>query len=368
VKVPMTDLRAQQADLREEIEAGFRRVLETGRFILGDNVHAFEEAVAAYLDVPYAVTCASGTDALHLALRALGIAAGDEVITTAFTFVAVAEAIRHAGATPVFVDIDETTFNLDPELVEQAVTPATRAILAVHLFGQPAAMEKLLAVARRHDLWLVEDCAQAFGAARGESAVGSLGDAGCFSFYPSKNLGAYGDGGMITTRLPELAVRLRRLRNHGVDESGIHLDLGLNSRLDELQAVVLCAKLERVEAYNAARRRVAERYNANLATVAEVQTPAEEAGGRHVYNQYTVLVANRDAVRSGLEKRGIATAVHYARPLHWEPALAEAHHAARLPVAEAVAARCLSLPLYPELSDLEIDYVTESLRDVIARP
>ncbi len=364
--IPMADLAAADPALQREIEEGFRTVMASGRFVLGPNVRAFEEEVASHLGVAHAVTCASGTDALHLALRALGVGPGDEVITSPFSFFGTAEAIRQAGAVPVFADIDEATFNLDPRRVAEAVSPATRAILPVHLFGQPAALEPLLALAARHRLWVVEDCAQAFGAVRGGRAVGSLGHAGCFSFYPTKNLGGYGDGGMVTAGSAELAKRLLALRNHGSDEPSQHRSIGLNSRLDELQAVVLRAKLKRVDERSRQRRRVARAYTERLSRLPGVRTPWEDPCGVHVYHQYTLQVNARDAVRQVLESHGVASAVHYPLPLHRQPALADDYREQRFPVAEAVAKRCLSLPMYPELDDRRIDFVTRTVEAALA--
>lgn len=364
--VPMLDLAAQHAALCGEIEAGLRTVLASGRFVLGAQGADFEREAADYLGVAHAVGCGSGTDALLLSLRALGIGAGDEVVTSPFTFFATAEAIAHTGARPVFVDIDPHTFNLDPAQVAAAIGPATRAILPVHLFGQPAAIEPLQALAQRHRLPLIEDCAQAFGARRGGRMCGGFGDAGCFSFYPSKNLGACGDGGLIVTGSAALAAELRALRNHGAHADGRPRSLGWNSRLDELQAAVLRAKLKRIDAYNAARRRVAQRYDAGLAGLADLRTPFVDPDGTHIYHQYTVLVPERERVRADLAAAGIQTAVHYACPLHREPAFATGRAPPSLPVAESVAQHCLSLPIWPELDDTRIDRVVDVLRTAIA--
>lgn len=363
--IPMLDLTAQLAEMREAIDAGLRDVLDSGRFVLGPNVTAFEEEVARYLGASHAVGCASGTDALHLALAGLGIGPGDEVITTPFTFAATAEAISYLGARPVFADIDPRTFNIDPDCMEAAVGPATRAVLPVHLFGQPAAMEAVEAVADRHGLYVVEDCAQSFGATRGGRQTGTMGVAGCFSFFPSKNLGGCGDGGLITTGSDALAATLRQLRNHGSREYAYHEMLGYNSRLDEIQAVILREKLKRIDAYNASRRRVAQRYTQALAELPDVVTPFEGAGGVHVYHQYTVLLPDRDAVAQALREAGVGCAVYYPRPLHRQPVFAAAAASAELPVAEDVASRCLSLPIFPELTDTQIDAVIRAVRAAV---
>lgn len=360
--IPMVDLTALEAGFRAEVETGFRQVLDSGRFILGANVAAFEREAAAYLGVAHAVSCASGTDALHLALRAVGVGPGAEAITTPFTFIATAEAICHAGAQPVFADIDPRTFTLDPDAAAAAVGPATRAIVPVHLFGQPAAMGALNALAERHGLPVVEDCAQCFGARWDERAAGSLGAAGCFSFYPSKNLGAFGDGGLVVTGSEAVAERVRTLRNHGSRAPGQHQVVGFNSRLDELQAVVLRARLRRIDAYNAARRAVAGHYEERLRDLPDLVLPREDRGGTHVYHQYTVLVPERDALAAALRRTGIECGVYYPIPLHRQPAFAADHAGRRLPAAERVAQCCLSLPIYPELTEAQVDAVTGVLR------
>lgn len=362
MNIPMVDLRAQHADIAAEVEAGMLAVMDSCQFILGPQMTAFEQEAAAYLGTGHAVSCGSGTDALHLALCALGIGPGDEVITTAFTFFATVEAIRYLGARPVFVDIDPRTFNLDPDQVEAAITPATRALLPVHLFGQAAAMEPLMAIARQHHLKIVEDCAQAFGARRGEKAVGTLSDAGCFSFFPTKNLGAYGDGGMITTDSAELALILRDLRNHGSHQRHWHTRIGFNSRLDEMQAVVLRAKLRRIDQYNLARRHLAQHYSEALADLPGLVTPWADSGGHHVYNQYTVKVNNRAHICATLHSHGISSAIHYPHPLYRQPVLAADYPELSLPVTEAVSGQCLSLPLYPELTEAQVNQVIGALR------
>jgi dTDP-4-amino-4,6-dideoxygalactose transaminase len=364
--IPMVDLAPQWEAIRDEVEAGFHAAIGRGQFVLGPNVAAFEREVADYLGVRHAIGCASGTDALHLALVAAGIGPGDEVITTPFSFFGTVEPILHAGARPVFVDIDPVTYTLDPAAVEAAVTAATRAILPVHLFGQAAAMEALGEIARRHRLLLIEDCAQSFGATRGGRQTGSFGTAGCFSFFPSKNLGAFGDGGLVVTEDAAIAAKVRALGNHGSTARYQHGSVGWNSRLDELQAVVLRAKLKHIDAWNAARRRIAERYGEGLAGIAGLLRPGKDSGGEHVYHQYTVLLPDRDAVAASLATRGIATAVHYPIPLHRQPALAACHAGAQLPNAEAVAARCLSLPMYPGMGDDASQRVVAALRGAVA--
>jgi dTDP-4-amino-4,6-dideoxygalactose transaminase len=363
--IPMVDLNIQYRQLKEEIDNGILAVMEKCQFILGPNVSAFEEEAAAFLGVKHAVTVASGTDALHLALVASGIGPGDEVITTPFTFVATAEAIRYVGATPVFVDIDPLTYNIDPAGIEAAVTPATRAVLPVHLFGQPTDTDAVVAVCDRHGLLMVEDCAQSFGATFQGRMTGSIGSLGCFSFFPSKNLGCYGDGGMITTDSDELDEKLRMLRNHGSRQRYHHGVIGFNSRLDEIQAVVLRAKLKRIDSYNRNRRRVAGLYSRLLAETG-VTTPHVDERGVHVFHQYTILTGDRDRVMKGLADAGIASAVYYPIPLHRQEVFAAACDGLSLPVAESVAGRCMSLPIFPEMTDGQVEDVVATVKKALA--
>jgi dTDP-4-amino-4,6-dideoxygalactose transaminase len=362
IQVPMVDLQAQYETLRAELEPAMAAAMAEARYILGPNAQALEQEVADYLGVRHAIGCASGTDALHLALAGLGIGAGDEVITSPFTFIATAEAIRVVGATPVFVDIDPHGFNLDLDAVEAAITERTRAILPVHLFGQPVDLDRLNRLACNHGLLVLEDCAQSFGADIGGRYTGALGAAGAFSFFPSKNLGGFGDGGLVTTNDDAAADTVRALRNHGQTARYYHPWIGYNSRLDELQAVVLRHKLPHVARYNRERRRVADRYDAGLADTA-VEPPRRDGFGTHVFHQYTVLAADRDAIMQALEDAGIASAIYYPVPLHRQPAFADADVPESLPASESVAARCFSLPIYPELPDATIDRICGVIRD-----
>lgn len=354
--IPMVDLHAQYQALRGELEPAIAEALAATQYILGPNVQAFEREAAQYLGVQHALGCASGTDALLLALAGLEIGPGDEVITSPFTFIATAEAIRYVGATPVFVDIEPGTFNLDPEAVAAAVTARTRAILPVHLFGQPADMSAVGRIATEHGLRVIEDCAQSFGAATEAGRTGALGDAGAFSFFPSKNLGACGDGGLVVTDDDACAERIKALRNHGQTQRYHHPFIGYNSRLDEVQAVVLRHKLPHIDHYNTERRRAADRYDAGLAQLA-LETPARDETGTHVFHQYTVLSDRRETVMEHLRAAGIASAIYYPVPLHRQPAFANAGAAPALPQAERVAQRCLSLPMFPELADAQIDRI-----------
>ncbi len=363
--IPMVDLKTQYHQLKAEIDTAVMDVLENTQFILGPNVKALEQETAEYLGVPHAIGCASGTDALHLALAAAGIGPGDEVITTAFTFIATAEAIAYVGATPVFVDIDPQTYNIDPDKVEAAITPKPRAVLPVHLFGQPARMDRLKALCDQHKLLLIEDCAQSFGADVSGTQTGAIGELGCFSFFPSKNLGCYGDGGLITTRSEEYAKRILSLRNHGSEVRYHHDVIGYNSRLDEMQAAILRVKLRHIDEFNTQRRRVAHRYNELLAGTGIV-TPHEDGHGRHVFHQYTLLSERRDEIMKALQAQQIACAVYYPIPLHRQKAFGETLSHLQLPVTDEVAARCFSLPIYPEMPDEHIVTVTNVIRNAIA--
>jgi dTDP-4-amino-4,6-dideoxygalactose transaminase len=358
--IPHFDLSLQHHALREELDAAMRSVMDSGRFVLGPEVRAFEAEAADYLGCRHAIGCASGTDALRLSLHALGIGPGDEVITTPFSFIAAVEAIVLTGARPVFADVDPLSFTLDPKRVEAAVTRATRAILPVHLYGRPAAMDALLDIARRHRLHVVEDCAQSFGARHRGRATGTLGIAGCFSFYPTKNLGGCGDGGMVSTDCDALAARLRELRNHGGSDRHRHRRIGHNSRLDELQAAILRVKLRRVDAFNAARRDLARRYRDGLRDVPGLRLPEEHPADRHVFHQYTVLASERAALCASLDAAGIGYAIHYPQPLHRQPAIA-ALAVAPMPVAEDLARHCLCLPMFPELSPAQADRVVAAV-------
>jgi dTDP-4-amino-4,6-dideoxygalactose transaminase len=307
------------------------------------------------------VACNSGTDALHLALRAAGVGPGDEVVTPAFTFIATAEAIAYVGATPVFADVDAASFNLTAETLERALTPGTRAVIVVHLFGQCAPMPAIAALCARRGVVLVEDCAQAIGADWEGRQAGAWGEFGCFSFYPTKNLGAYGDAGLVTTREARHDARLRMLRHHGSRQTYLHEEIGYNSRLDELQAAVLRAKLPHLARFTAARQRHAARYRELLAG-ARLQLPAAHGRGAHVYHQFTVRLAHRDAARKALADAGVGSGVYYPIPLHRQPVFEKEFSGLSLPQAEAAAHEVLSLPIYPQLTDEQIRHVCGTLR------
>lgn len=362
--IPMVNLKAQYAEIQDEIVSGFAETLDNCAFILGPNVQAFEKEAADYLGVKHAIGCASGTDALHLALRAVGIGPGDEVITSAFTFIATAEAIKYVGATPVFVDIDHGTFNITPENIVKAITPKTKAVMPVHLFGQPADLPAIKGICETHGLKLIEDCAQSFGATVSNRQTGSFGDAAGFSFFPSKNLGCFGDGGLVTTHCDATAAKIKQFRNHGSDVRYYHDVIGYNSRLDELQAVVLRAKLKRIDRYNAARRHAAHLYSELMADL-PLTVPYEDGVGVHVYHQYTVLCDRRDEVMQALQEQQIGCAVYYPVPLHQQNVFKEEYPGLSLPVTESVAARCFSLPICSNLSDDTVKHIVSVIRGVL---
>jgi dTDP-4-amino-4,6-dideoxygalactose transaminase len=360
--IPMVDLLAQLAGIREEVLARVKQTIESGQYVLGKNVREFEVKAAEFLGTGYAVGVASGTDALHLALKALGVGPGDEVVTTPFTFFSTVEAIIYLGARPVLADIDPKTFNIDPGEAAKKITAKTRAILPVHLFGYPAPMEAIMELAGRHGLVVVEDCAQSFGASLKGRQTGSFGEAGCFSFYPSKNLGCYGDGGLIAMKDGSLAEEVRSLRNHGQKKTYIHEEIGFNSRLDELQAAILLVKLGRISEYNEARRRKAALYTELLG--GHLPCPSYgDGGGYHVYHQYTLRHPRRDALRQALLDAGVSSMIYYPVPLHMQPALkGMAGGKGSFPHAERAAQEVLSLPIYPELEDSAIERIAQIIR------
>ncbi len=364
MNIPMVDLKGQFMSLQQQIETGFRDVCETTQFILGPRSKAFEDEVAAYCGVKYAIGVASGTDALHLALRAAGISEGDEVITSPFTFIATAEAISYVGAKPIFVDIDPATFNINVGLIEEAITEKTKAILPVHLFGQAADLAPIASLCEKYNLKLIEDCAQSFGSNYGGKKSGAFGDLGCFSFFPSKNLGCYGDGGMVITDNDEFAREVNVLRNHGSRERYHHSTIGYNSRLDEIQAVVLRAKLPHLDGYNQSRRKNAHLYTERLKG-SSITPPVEDGKGLHVYHQYTVLSPVRDQLHQALTAAGIASAVYYPIPLHQQEVYRETYAGCRLPVAEDVASKVLSLPIFPEMTEAQVHRVCDVLLETV---
>jgi dTDP-4-amino-4,6-dideoxygalactose transaminase len=364
MNVPFIDLLVQLRGLEERIREGIYEVVRSGRFILGPEVTALEDIMAGYHGVRHGIGVASGTDALVLSLLAAGIGEGDEVITTPFTFVATAESIAHAGARPVFADIDGRTFNLDAARTAAAVTERTKAVMPVHLYGLPADMTALGDVAARSGLAVIEDCAQSTGARIGGAVTGSIGDAGAFSFFPTKNLGGFGDGGMVLTDSDDIAARVRELRGHGATRRDHYERLGFNSRLDSLQAVVLTVKFEKLDEWNAMRRESARLYQEHLEGIDGLELPVETPGAEHVYNQYTVMTDRRDELRKHLEARGIGSMVYYAECLHLQPLFRDLGcREGDFPVAERVSRRVLSLPIYPGLAPRQVEYVCRAVKE-----
>jgi dTDP-4-amino-4,6-dideoxygalactose transaminase len=365
-QVPMNDLSLQHAPIQAEIDTAVAEVIGSCGFILGPKVKAFEEAYARFCGVSQCVGVSNGTDALVLTLRALDVGSGDEVITTPHTFGATAEAICHVGARPVFVDVEPEHLCLDPARVEAAITSRTKVILPVHIYGHPADVGALQQIASRHGLDVIEDAAQAQGARRDQRVAGGMGRAGCFSFYPGKNLGAYGDAGGITTHDEALAARLRSLRNHGMPLGGpkFHYDeLGYNNRMDGLQGAVLGVKLPHLEGWNDRRRQIAQRYCQKLEGVGDLQLPAEADGARHVYHLFTVRTQQRQALAAHLSAAGVSTAVMYPLPLHLTDAYGFlGHEEGAFPVSEVACQRILSLPIFPELADDLVDHVADQVR------
>ena len=372
--VPLLDVGRQYRGLRDEISAAIQRVCDSGRFVLGPDCEQLEASLAEYCRVPHAVGCASGSDALLLALLACDVGPGDEVLLPSYTFFATASAPWRLGARPVFVDIDPATFNMDPALVEALITPRTKVILPVHLFGQCADMTAIGAIAKRHGLHVVEDAAQAVGAEWDGRRAGSLGAIGCFSFYPTKNLGGFGDGGLLTTTDAALADRLRLLRAHGMQPRYYHQVVGINSRLDTLQAAVLNVKLPHLDTWSAERQANAARYGELFREYGldrVLALPVTIAGGRHVWNQYTVRVPDgrRDALRAYLAERRIGTEIYYPVPLHLQPCFRDLGYAAgNLPESERAAAESLALPIFPELTAEEQRTVVAAISEFFAAP
>jgi dTDP-4-amino-4,6-dideoxygalactose transaminase len=375
--IPAFDIKQQYATIETEVSAAVLAVLASGRYIGGPAVTDFEQQFAAYNGVSECVACNSGTDALFLALRALGIGAGDEVITTPFTFFATTEVISAVGAIPVFVDIDATTFNLDVEKVAAAITAKTKAIMPVHLFGLPVDMTGLMEIAKAHNLAVIEDCAQATGASWENQKVGSIGHIGCFSFYPTKNLGGCGDGGAITTNDPAIATQLRILREHGSKVRYIHEEIGVNSRLDAIQAVILQIKLRYLDLWNNRRKQIADYYYQHLSQLSDIIVPQEFPGGVGVWNQYTIRISGerrngasgkyRDSVKNQMQEQGVNSMIYYPLPLHLQPVYKNlGYQPGQLPVSEQASQEVLSLPMFPELEQEQQDKVIDTLKNCLS--
>ncbi|HET6266901.1 MAG TPA: DegT/DnrJ/EryC1/StrS family aminotransferase [Acidobacteriota bacterium] len=364
MQIPFVDLKAQYAAIRSEIEPAIANVLASCDFILGREVQDFEKKFCEYLGAKQVIGVGSGFDAIRLGLEVLGIKPGDEVLMPAHTFIATALAISSLGARPVLVDVSDSSFNIDPDLIEVAVTPRTKAVIAVHLYGQPCDMDSILGVARKHHVPVIEDACQAHGASYREKRAGTLGEMGCFSFYPAKNLGAYGDGGAIVTSEDQTAELLRRLRNYGQTRKYHHPELGTNSRLDSLQAAVLNVKLKHLDAWNQQRKKNAALYSQLLKPIGQIRTPEVEANRDHVYHLYVIRAKNRDALQSHLMQKGIATQIHYPIPIYaQEPYKNLGYSQNHLPVTTQICTEILSLPMYAELQPAQIEYVAASIRD-----
>ncbi len=371
--IPPFDVSEQYKLIGTEINAVVSDVLASGRYIGGPVVENFEQEFGRYVGTRQCIACNSGTDALYLALRALNIGAGDEVITTPFTFIATAETISMVQATPVFVDIDATTFNLDLDQLAAAITPRTKAIIPVHLFGQPLDMTRLMAIAQAHNLYVIEDCAQATGARWADQRVGSIGQVGCFSFYPTKNLGACGDGGAVTTNDPEIAAQIKMLRDHGRRSGYYHEVPGVNSRLDTVQAAILQIKLRYLDQWNQQRQVAADRYHTWLSPVPGIVCPTAIAGGTSVWNQYTIRIVDamgtgdrRDQVRQMMLSRGVTAMVYYPLSLHLQPIYKHLGHAiGQFPVAERASHEVLSLSMFPEITPEQQEQVVHTLKDCL---
>lgn len=366
--VPFVDLKAQCQAIAGEITEAMGRVVANADFILGKDVERFEQEFADFCEASYGVGLDSGTSALELALRAFGIGEGDEVITVSHTFIATAAAISYTGARPVLVDVDHDTYNIDAGKIEPAITPRTRAIVPVHIYGQASDLDPILAIARKHNLVVIEDACQAHGARYKGKRVGALGDAGCFSFYPGKNLGAYGDAGIVVTNNQKVAERIKLLRNYGQPQKYHHVTMGYNRRLDSLQAAVLRVKLPYLDAWNASRQHAVRLYNDLLKDAEGIRTPycAEESS--HVYHLYVIQHPSRDRLMSYLREQGVFTGLHYPTPVHLQPCYEHlGMHAGSLPISEAAASRVISLPMFAEITQEQIEYVCDQIKRFLIR-
>jgi dTDP-4-amino-4,6-dideoxygalactose transaminase len=366
--VPFFDINRQNSALREKIDAAISRVVDKGRFILGENVAMLEKEIAAYCNVKHAIGVASGTDAIHLGLRACGVKPGDEVITSPFTFVATADAIEYCGANPIFVDIKPKTFNLDPDKIEAKITPKTKAIMPVHLYGQSCDMQKIKQLCEKHGLACVEDAAQAIGAESDGKKIGSIGDAAGISFFPTKNLGCFGDGGMVVTNQDKVAEEVRVLRGHGSRKTYHYDIIGFNSRLDELQASILRVKLGKLDDYANSRRKNASLYRKNLKDIEKIALPHEAPNTKHVFNQFTIRIKDRNELFEYLKVKGVGCMVYYPLSLHLQKAFAYlGYKEGDLPESEAAQEEVLSLPIYSELTEAEIEKACETIKEFYKR-
>lgn len=368
MEVPFLDLKAQYNSIKNEVLSELEDVMQKSCFVLGPKVKAFEENFAKFCQVKHAVGVSSGTDALTLALAALGIGKGDEVILPANTFIATVEAVSHCGAEPVLVDVDPDTYTINPALIKAKITKKTKAVVPVHLYGQMADMDEIMSIAKKHNLFVVEDACQAHGSRYKGRMAGSIGDIGCFSFYPGKNLGAYGEGGACTTNSDELAQKIRMLRDHGSEKKYYHDMVGYNARMHGFQGAVLNVKLKYLEAWNEARRKNADYYSKLLKSNPKIKTPKTPKDNVHIFHLYVIQLDNRDAVIDKLRENGVSTIIHYPIPIHLQKAYVQlGYKEGDFSVTEAAAKRALSLPMYPELTKEQIEYVCEMLKKITNR-
>jgi len=361
MKIQMVDTHNQYLKIKNEIDKSVLGVIDSSQFIQGPAVKEFERNVESYLGCKHAIGCASGTDALQIAMMALGIKPGDEIITTPFTFVATVETIALLGAIPVYADINENTYNIDSALIEEKITQRTKAIMPVHLYGQACDMDKIMAIAKKHNLYVIEDAAQAMGADYKDRKLCTIGHIGCVSFYPSKNLGAFGDAGMLTTNEDDLADKIRMITSHGSRKKYYHEVLGVNSRLDSIQAAILNVKLKYLDEYCDARIMAAKKYNENLKNI--YQNPYEIPGSKHIYHQYSIRVKNRDKLQGYLAEKGIPSMIYYPVPLHLQQAYKYNNKPGDYPISEKIAGEIISLPIHTELNEEQIDFICEKISE-----
>ncbi len=363
MNIQMVDLKRQYLNIKSEIDSAIQEVIDSTQFILGKKVAEFEKNASEYLGVKHAVGVANGTDALQIAMMALGIGKDDEVITTPFTFVATTETIVMLGAKPVYVDIDPETYNINPKKIKEKITDKTKAILPVHLYGNPAEMDEILSIAKEYNLFVIEDSAQGFGAEYKGKKVCSFGDVACISFFPSKNLGCYGDGGMVVTNSDKIHEKVRMIASHGSKVRYVHETLGMNSRLDAIQAAILNVKLKYIDEWNDKRIKFAKLYSEKLSSLSKIKTPVQKDYVKHIYHQFTIRVENREELQKYLSSKNIPTAIHYPIPLHLQPAFRGYAEEGSLPESEKAAKEVLSLPMHPDLLVEEIEYITNSIKE-----
>lgn len=363
MNIQMVDLKRQYLNIKSEIDSAIQEVIDSTQFIIGKKVAEFEKNASEYLGVKHAVGVANGTDALQIAMMALGIGKDDEVITTPFTFVATTETIVMLGAKPVYVDIDPETYNINPKKIKEKITDKTKAILPVHLYGNPAEMDEILSIAKEYNLFVIEDSAQGFGAEYKGKKVCSFGDVACISFFPSKNLGCYGDGGMVVTNSDKIHEKVRMIASHGSKVRYVHETLGMNSRLDAIQAAILNVKLKYIDEWNDKRIKFAKLYSEKLSSLSKIKTPVQKDYVKHIYHQFTIRVENREELQKYLSSKNIPTAIHYPIPLHLQPAFRGYAEEGSLPESEKAAKEVLSLPMHPDLLVEEIEYITNSIKE-----